>query len=69
MNTNFTPLTRNLALGILMLLVMFVLAFGSSIIENGIQLEVVQDSELIEIMSQFIERRFELWNEDIGETA
>ena len=33
---------------------------------NGIQVEVVQDDECIEIMAAFIKARPELWNEDIG---
>jgi creatinine deaminase len=33
---------------------------------NGIQVEVVQDPECIQIMSDFIRANPELWNEDIG---
>jgi cytosine deaminase len=33
---------------------------------NGIQVEVVQNAECIDLMRQFIARRPELWNEDIG---
>ncbi len=33
---------------------------------NGIQVDVVQDDECIELMAAFIEARPELWNEDIG---
>jgi cytosine/creatinine deaminase len=35
--------------------------------ENGVDVAVVQDPELIRIMSDFIEANPELWNEDIGE--
>jgi creatinine deaminase len=34
---------------------------------RGVILEVVDNSECIELMRQFIEARPELWNEDIGE--
>lgn len=34
---------------------------------NGIDVEVVQDSECIELMSEFIRCHPELWNEDIGQ--
>ena len=34
---------------------------------NGVQVEVVQDPECIEMMTSFIGRHAELWNEDIGE--
>src|SRR6266478_7418999 len=33
---------------------------------NGIHVEVVQDDECIELMTQFIQANPELWNEDIG---
>jgi len=33
---------------------------------NGIQVEVVQDSECIELMTDFIRANPQLWNEDIG---
>ena len=33
---------------------------------NGIQVEVVQDDECIELMAAFIQAKPELWNEDIG---
>jgi cytosine/creatinine deaminase len=33
---------------------------------NGVQVEIVQDPECIEIMSDFIRSNPELWNEDIG---
>ena len=33
---------------------------------NGIQLEVLQDPECIELMTTFIRAHPELWNEDIG---
>jgi cytosine deaminase len=33
---------------------------------NGVQVEIVQDPECIEIMSDFIRGNPELWNEDIG---
>lgn len=32
----------------------------------GVEVSVVQDPECIELMRSFIERRPELWNEDIG---
>ena len=34
--------------------------------DNGIQVDVVQDGECIELMAGFIKARPELWNEDIG---
>jgi cytosine deaminase len=34
---------------------------------NGIQVEVVQDSECIQLMRDFIRAHPQLWNEDIGE--
>lgn len=34
---------------------------------NGIQVEVVQDEECTQLMSDFIRANPELWNEDIGE--
>lgn len=34
--------------------------------ENGVSVEVVQDPELIRIMTDFIAASPELWNEDIG---
>jgi len=33
---------------------------------NGVQVEVAQDEECIELMKGFIQARPELWNEDIG---
>jgi creatinine deaminase len=33
---------------------------------NGIEVEVVQDAECIELMTRFIEHNPDLWNEDIG---
>jgi cytosine/creatinine deaminase len=33
---------------------------------NGIEVEVVQDQECIQIMTDFIQANPELWNEDIG---
>lgn len=33
---------------------------------NGIEVEVLQDPDCIALMREFIERRPELWNEDIG---
>jgi creatinine deaminase len=33
---------------------------------QGVQLDVVQDSECIEMMRKFIAERPELWNEDIA---
>jgi creatinine deaminase len=33
---------------------------------NGINVEVVQDDECIEMMNEFIKTKPELWNEDIG---
>ena len=33
---------------------------------NGVQVEVIQDDECIELMAAFIKARPELWNEDIG---
>jgi creatinine deaminase len=35
---------------------------------RGVQLEIAQDPECIELMRAFIEARPQLWNEDIGET-
>ncbi len=35
--------------------------------ENGVQLEILQDEQCINLMRQFIEQSPELWNEDIGE--
>ncbi len=34
---------------------------------QGIQVEVVQDEECIQMMTDFIRMKPELWNEDIGE--
>jgi cytosine/creatinine deaminase len=34
---------------------------------SGVQVEVVQDSECIELMTNFIKANSQLWNEDIGE--
>ena len=36
---------------------------------RGVEVEVVQNKECIEMMQAFIERKPKLWNEDIGETA
>src|SRR5215467_6105983 len=33
---------------------------------NGIQVDVIQDDECIELMAAFIKAKPELWNEDIG---
>jgi creatinine deaminase len=33
---------------------------------NGIQVDVVQDAECIQIMTEFIRANQQLWNEDIG---
>jgi cytosine deaminase len=33
---------------------------------GGVQVEVLQDSECIRMMREFIEKNPELWNEDIG---
>jgi creatinine deaminase len=33
---------------------------------NGIQVEVVQDGECIQLMTEFIRDHPQLWNEDIG---
>jgi len=33
---------------------------------RGVQLEIVDDAECVELMRQFIAARPELWNEDIG---
>jgi creatinine deaminase len=33
---------------------------------NGVQLEILQDPECIQLMSDFIRANPELWNEDIG---
>jgi cytosine deaminase len=35
---------------------------------NGIQVEVVQDAECIQLMADFIRANPALWNEDIGES-
>ncbi len=35
--------------------------------ENGVELELLQDEQCIELMRVFIEQSPELWNEDIGE--
>jgi cytosine/creatinine deaminase len=34
---------------------------------NGVQVDVLQDEECIQIMQEFISRHPQLWNEDIGE--
>src|SRR4029434_4581669 len=34
--------------------------------DNGIQVDIVQDDECIEMMTEFIKERPDLWNEDIG---
>ena len=34
--------------------------------QKGVQLEVVQDQECIQMMAEFIKQRPTLWNEDIG---
>ncbi|WP_299007827.1 nucleoside deaminase [uncultured Shewanella sp.] len=36
------------------------------LISQGIQLEILNDSECIDLMTQFIEQNPTLWNEDIG---
>ncbi|MBB3104311.1 nucleoside deaminase [Azomonas macrocytogenes] len=36
---------------------------------RGVEVEVLQDSTCIEMMRDFIAKRPELWNEDIGEVA
>jgi cytosine deaminase len=36
---------------------------------RGVEVEVVQDGQCIEMMRAFIEQRPELWNEDIGEPS
>ena len=33
---------------------------------NGIQVDVVQDAECIQLMTEFIRANPQLWNEDIG---
>jgi cytosine deaminase len=33
---------------------------------NGIQVEVLQDAECIQLMTEFIRANPQLWNEDIG---
>jgi creatinine deaminase len=33
---------------------------------NGIEVDVVQDPECIQIMTEFIRAKPQLWNEDIG---
>ena len=34
---------------------------------SGVQLEVLQDAECIELMTEFIEAHPELWREDVGD--
>ena len=34
---------------------------------RGVQLEVIQDAECVEMMRDFVEAQPKLWNEDIGE--
>jgi creatinine deaminase len=34
---------------------------------NGVQVDVIQDAECVELMTGFIRANPELWNEDIGE--
>ena len=36
------------------------------LVRSGVQIEVVQDAECIQLMSDFILNNVELWNEDIG---
>jgi creatinine deaminase len=36
------------------------------LLSRGVQLEILQDAECIRLMSEFIEARPRLWNEDIG---
>lgn len=36
---------------------------------RGVELEIVDDSECIRLMEEFIRTRPELWNEDIGESV
>ena len=33
---------------------------------NGVELQIIQDQECIQLMSDFIKANPELWNEDIG---
>jgi cytosine deaminase len=33
---------------------------------NGVEVEVIQDAECVELMEDFIQRNPRLWNEDIG---
>ena len=33
---------------------------------RGVSLEIVQDSECVQLMKDFVEQRPDLWNEDIG---
>jgi cytosine deaminase len=33
---------------------------------HGIQLQILQSAECIELMREFIREHLELWNEDIG---
>ena len=35
--------------------------------QNGVELEVLQDETCIQLMTEFIKEKPELWNEDIGE--
>jgi len=35
---------------------------------NGVELDVINDNSCIDMMSDFIRKNPELWNEDIGET-
>jgi cytosine deaminase len=37
-----------------------------SLCAAGVQIEVLQDSECVRLMREFIEKNPELWNEDIG---
>lgn len=36
------------------------------LLSNGIEIEVVQDPECIQLMTEFIRANPRLWNEDIG---
>ncbi|NVO02686.1 MAG: nucleoside deaminase [Bacteroidetes bacterium] len=37
------------------------------LLERGVQIEVINNSECIDLMEKFIKEKPELWNEDIGE--
>jgi cytosine deaminase len=40
----------------------------SLLVSRGVELDVLNDDGCIQMMSDFIEKNPELWNEDIGET-